>query len=66
MLKLKLKNGEKLQVGEDVFIELKSNIGADLWIDAPREISIRRIPKRPDQTKTVKGNKYILVNNKEI
>jgi len=43
MLNLVLKAGDKLQIGEDVVIKLQSDSRAQLAIDAPREISIKRI-----------------------
>lgn len=43
MLNLVLKSGDRLQIGEDVVIKLQSDSRAQLAIDAPREIQIKRI-----------------------
>lgn len=43
MLNLVLKSGNRLQIGEDVIIKLQSDSRAQLAVDAPREIQIKRI-----------------------
>ena len=57
MLNLVLKSGERLQIGEDVVIKLQSDSRAQLAIDAPREIKIKRIAPDNDNGKKVEKNK---------
>jgi carbon storage regulator len=52
MLVLTQKEGEILRIGEDVFIHIKRVKGnwVRLCIDAPREVSLQRIPaEKPEQ-----------------
>lgn len=55
MLNLVLKSGDRLQIGEDVVIKLQSDSRAQLAIDAPREIKIKRIA--PDGNNGKKAEK---------
>ncbi len=43
MLNVVMKSGDKLQIGDHVVIKLQSDSRAQLAIDAPKEVSIRRI-----------------------
>ena len=43
MLNMVLKSGNQLQIGDNVVIKLQSDSRAQLAIDAPREVTIKRI-----------------------
>ena len=43
MLNLVLKTGDRIQIGDNVIIKLQSDNRAQLAIDAPREVQIKRI-----------------------
>jgi len=43
MLNLVLKTGDRIQIGDNVVIKLQSDSRAQLAIDAPREVEIKRI-----------------------
>lgn len=55
MLKLALKTGDMIQIGDNIRIKLQSDSRAQLAIDAPREVDIKRITaaNRALQTKGV-------------
>ncbi len=52
MLKLALKPGESITIGEDICVKLgeKTNCNAQLIIDAPKELDIRRHKKEEKRT----------------
>ena len=49
MLNLIIKKGDTLQIGENVKIKLQNDSRAQLAIDAPREVSIKRIVTEKEQ-----------------
>lgn len=53
MLKLALKPGESITIGEDICVKLgeKTNCNAQLIIDAPKEFDIRRHKKEEKRTR---------------
>lgn len=55
MLNLVLKTGDRIQIGDDVVIKLQSDSRAQLAIDAPREVSIKRLAAEPKAPKSVKS-----------
>ena len=59
MLNLVLKGGERLQVGDDVVIKVKNEGRTELAIDAPREVSIKRLD--PEEGEAVKPKKKVIV-----
>ena len=56
MLNLVLKTGDRIQIGDDVVIKLQSDSRAQLAIDAPREVSIKRLAAEPKAPKSVKSS----------
>lgn len=75
MLNLVLKTGDRIQIGDNVIIKLQSDSRAQLAIDAPKEVNIKRIASDKDESskselksgvatsRTGKKN-IIVVNNK--
>lgn len=68
MLNLVLKQGDQLQIGDNVVIKLQSESRAQLAIDAPRDVDIKRIPVGGSDTfakdaSSKIGKKIIVVNN---
>ncbi len=75
MLNLVLKTGDRIQIGDNVVIKLQSDSRAQLAIDAPKEVNIKRIASDKDESsmselkrgvatsRTGKKN-IIVVNNK--
>lgn len=43
MLNMVLKSGDMLQIGDNITIKLQSDSRAQIAIDAPREINIKRL-----------------------
>lgn len=43
MLNLVLKTGDRIQIGDNVVIKLQSDSRAQLAIDAPNEVNIKRL-----------------------
>ena len=75
MLNLVLKTGDRIQIGDNVIIKLQSDSRAQLAIDAPKEVNIKRIASDKDDsskselksgvTTSRSGKKNIIVvNNK--
>ena len=56
LLNLVLKTGDRIQIGDDVVIKLQSDSRAQLAIDAPREVSIKRLAAEPKAPKSVKSS----------
>lgn len=75
LLNLVLKTGDRIQIGDNVIIKLQSDSRAQLAIDAPKEVNIKRIASDKDESskselksgvatsRTGKKN-IIVVNNK--
>ena len=75
MLNLVLKTGDRIQIGDNVVIKLQSDSRAQLAIDAPKEVNIKRIASDKDESskselkrgvatsRTGKKN-IIVINNK--
>ena len=55
MLNLIIKKGDTLQIGENVRIKLQNDSRAQLAIDAPREVSIKRIVTQKEQKENKLG-----------
>ena len=55
MLNLIIKKGDTLQIGENVKIKLQNDSRAQLAIDAPREVSIKRIVTQKEQKENKLG-----------
>lgn len=51
MLNLVLKAGDQLKIGDNVIIKLQSESRAQIAIDAPREVNIKRIVADNDSEK---------------
>lgn len=72
MLNLVLKTGDRIQIGDNVVIKLQSDSRAQLAIDAPREVQIKRIDhdgvgktgKTETDTAAPKKKNVIFVNDK--
>ena len=59
MLNLVLKTGDRIQIGDNVVIKLQSDSRAQLAIDAPREVDIKRLPSETEEEKPKKKKVYI-------
>ena len=55
MLNLIIKKGDTLQIGVNVKIKLQNDSRAQLAIDAPREVSIKRIVTQKEQKENKLG-----------
>ena len=64
MLNLVLKTGDRIQIGDDVVIKLQSDSRAQLAIDAPREVSIKRLTAEPKSPKSVKSSSAVTTSGK--
>ena len=65
MLNLVLKTGDRIQIGDDVVIKLQSDSRAQLAIDAPREVSIKRLAAEPKAPKSVKSSSAVTTSGKK-
>lgn len=61
MLNLMLKKDEILKIGDNISIKLQSYSSAQIAIDAPKEINIKRV--RADGSDVLTKKKEINVNN---
>lgn len=59
MLNLVLKTGDRIQIGDNVVIKLQSDSRAQLAIDAPKEVNIKRLPAETEEEKPKKKKVYI-------
>ena len=59
MLNLVLKTGDRIQIGDNVVIKLQSDSRAQLAIDAPKEVNIKRLPPETEEEKPKKKKVYI-------
>lgn len=66
MLNLVLKTGDRIQIGDDVVIKLQSDSRAQLAIDAPREVSIKRLAAEPKAPRNVKSYSAVTSGKKII
>lgn len=75
VLNLVLKTGDRIQIGDNVIIKLQSDSRAQLAIDAPKEVNIKRIASDKEESPKLElksgvassrsGKKNIIVvNNK--
>lgn len=64
MLNLVLKAGDRLQIGDNVIIKLQSDSRAQLAIDAPREVEIKRIESEKVEPKKKKS--IIITSNIDV
>ena len=60
MLNIVLKTGDRIQIGDNVVIKLQSDSRAQLAIDAPREINIKRLAAETEEEKPKKRKIYIV------
>lgn len=66
MLNLVLKTGDRIQIGDDVVIKLQSDSRAQLAIDAPREVSIKRLAAESTSPRNVKSSSAVTSGKKVI
>lgn len=59
MLNLVLKTGDRIQIGDNVVIKLQSDSRAQLAIDAPKEVNIKRLGPEEVEEKPKKKKVYI-------
>lgn len=59
MLNLVLKTGDRIQIGDNVVIKLQSDSRAQLAIDAPKEVNIKRLGPEEEAEKPKKKKVYI-------
>ena len=59
MLNLVLKTGDRIQIGDNVVIKLQSDSRAQLAIDAPKEVNIKRLGPEEEEEKPKKKKVYI-------
>lgn len=55
MLNLVLKAGDRIQLGDNIIIKLQSESRAQLAIDAPKEVAIKRIEAEKIEPKKKKS-----------
>ena len=67
MLRMVLKNGEKIKLGEDIIVKSMTDGRCELAIDAPREVKIERIVDEDDlEQYSALGNKSIKTGKKSV
>lgn len=59
MLNLVLKTGDRIQIGDNVVVKLQSDSRAQLAIDAPKEVNIKRLEPEEEEEKPKKKKVYI-------
>ena len=70
LLNLVLKTGDRIQIGDNVIIKLQSDSRAQLAIDAPRQVEIKRIApdgvgkSTSDISEAGKRKNIVVVNNR--
>lgn len=65
MLKLAMKPGDSIRIGEEIKVQLPEDIGCNihLLVDAPREVEIKRQKRaEPEKIAAQKGGVYIIKN----
>ncbi len=66
MLKLAMKPGDSIRIGEEIRVQLPEDVGYNvhLLVDAPREIEIKRQKREEPAEVSVKKEKVYVVKNK--
>lgn len=69
MLRMVLKNGESIKLGDNIIVKSMTEGSCQLAVDAPREVKIERFDTEKPKETPVAGadgkKKYIVVNNKK-